>query len=167
VETDEKTIVVVRHAKSDWTTDEADFDRPLAPRGRRDARALGEILAEYDIDLLWCSPARRTMETWEQACLSGAAASRMDTRSTFYDTWSTALLNEMTTLDDSITTLAIINHQPTVGNLVVSLAQPSPLAERAGTVFPTASIAVLTHPGPWEAILQGDCVLTRFESPRG
>ena len=32
-----KTLYLVRHAKSDWHTGEADFDRPLNRRGRRDA----------------------------------------------------------------------------------------------------------------------------------
>ena len=40
-----KTLILMRHAKSDWSGDGlADFDRPLNPRGRRSAAALGDWL---------------------------------------------------------------------------------------------------------------------------
>ena len=32
-----KTLILVRHAKSDWPEDTDDFDRPLAERGMHDA----------------------------------------------------------------------------------------------------------------------------------
>src|SRR6266508_2394367 len=65
----ERTLVVVRHAKSDWTHPVPDEERPLAERGRRDAPATGRWLAEHvgDLDLVVCSPARRARETWRLA----------------------------------------------------------------------------------------------------
>jgi len=33
----ERTLILLRHAKSDWSGDEADIARPLAKRGRRQA----------------------------------------------------------------------------------------------------------------------------------
>lgn len=61
--------VVLRHAKSAWPTGVADHERPLAPRGRRDAPAAGRALAESDClpDLALCSTAVRARQTWELA----------------------------------------------------------------------------------------------------
>ncbi|MFB9579559.1 hypothetical protein [Streptomyces yanii] len=41
---DSRCLVVLRHAKSAWLDDVADHERPLAPRGRRDAPAAGPWL---------------------------------------------------------------------------------------------------------------------------
>ncbi|MCL2482002.1 MAG: histidine phosphatase family protein [Propionibacteriaceae bacterium] len=161
-----KTIIVVRHAKSEWGTGEPDFDRPLARRGFRDAYALGAILAPYCIDLVWCSPARRTRETWEQACAGGAHGDQVDVRRSFYGMWSESLISEMAALDESLAVLAIVNHQPTVGDLVYTLAQPSSLAQQAAEFFPTAAVAILTHAGDWGTIGEHTCTLEKFTRAR-
>ena len=62
-----RTLVLIRHAKSDWSNDLPDDERPLAPRGRRQAPAIGPWLVEHDLvpDLAVVSIARRAQETWE------------------------------------------------------------------------------------------------------
>lgn len=45
---DSRCLVVLRHARSAWPDDVADHERPLAPRGRRDAPAVGRRLREAD-----------------------------------------------------------------------------------------------------------------------
>src|SRR5215469_17757042 len=64
-----RRLVLLRHAKSDWPEDVADHDRPLAPRGRRDAPLVGRWLARagYVPDIAICSTARRAQETWRLA----------------------------------------------------------------------------------------------------
>lgn len=64
---DSRRLVVLRHAKSAWPDDGADHERPLAPRGRRSAPAAGRRLREADCvpDLVVCSTARRTRQTWD------------------------------------------------------------------------------------------------------
>ena len=57
-----KTILLLRHAKSDWGDPGlADFDRPLAKRGRKDAPRMGEVLALFNCvpDRILSSSARR------------------------------------------------------------------------------------------------------------
>jgi len=44
-----KTLVLMRHAKSNWSGDLSDFDRPLNERGIRSARALGNWLRVNDL----------------------------------------------------------------------------------------------------------------------
>ena len=64
-----RTLLLVRHAKArkaDRQLSTAiDLARPLSGRGRKDARRMGKRLAKLDLepDLIWTSPARRTLET--------------------------------------------------------------------------------------------------------
>ncbi len=164
--TPQKTILVLRHAKSDWGAGLPDYHRPLNERGRQGAKTMGEKLAAYDIDLAWCSGAARTVETWELAQKAGAGATRTDTRQGFYDTWARDLMEEMVLLDETVSTLLIVNHQPTVSVLVALLAGPSPLVSQATSHYPTAGLAVLTHDGPWSSLVPGAAVLRSFESPQ-
>lgn len=62
------TLIVMRHAKSSWNSAaDSDFDRPLAERGTRDARRMGEWLAGRgrEVDRIVSSPALRTRQTVE------------------------------------------------------------------------------------------------------
>ncbi|MER7208443.1 histidine phosphatase family protein [Streptosporangium sp. NPDC000239] len=61
----------------------ADEDVPLTPLGRRQASALGRRLArERGPDVVWCSPYRRAVQTWELAAaeLSAVPEVRFDAR---------------------------------------------------------------------------------------
>jgi phosphohistidine phosphatase len=61
-----KTLYLVRHAKSSWDDPSLDdIDRPLNPRGKRDAPEMGERLKKLKIlpDLLITSPGKRARST--------------------------------------------------------------------------------------------------------
>jgi phosphohistidine phosphatase len=61
-----KTLYLVRHAKSTWDDPGLnDQDRPLNPRGRRDARDMAQrLLARgVSVDLIISSPALRALTT--------------------------------------------------------------------------------------------------------
>ena len=163
----DKIIIIIRHAKSEWGTGVPDIERPLMERGRRDARAIGPLLAPYSIDLAWVSAAQRTQETWALACETGASALDTDVRNSFYGTWVYSLVNEMTVLEESVSTLAIVNHQPLVGDLVDTLAEPSELTSQATEHFPTSGVAILTHRGDWGSIRPRTLVLESFWKVRG
>jgi len=161
-----KTLIIIRHAKSDWSTGAPDFDRPLLERGQRDAFAIGSLLEHHDIDLVWCSAAKRAQETWDRACLGGAHARSVDSRRSFYGTWTDSLISEMTALDESVSMLALVNHQPTVGDLVDTLAEPSALTTQVAQHFPTAGVAILTYQGSWKELSPGSTVLQSFTRAR-
>jgi len=60
-----KCVILVRHAKSDWSVDADDFDRPLNERGKRDAPVMAERLLKrkLQIDAFVSSPAKRALRT--------------------------------------------------------------------------------------------------------
>ncbi|MEW9919803.1 histidine phosphatase family protein [Marimonas sp. MJW-29] len=60
-----KRLILMRHAKSDWSGSGQDHDRPLNPRGRRSAGAMGDWLREQGLlpDEVLSSSSMRTRET--------------------------------------------------------------------------------------------------------
>ncbi|MEY4322398.1 MAG: hypothetical protein RL410_179, partial [Actinomycetota bacterium] len=60
------TLVLLRHAKSEWPADTADLERPLNSRGQRDCVAVAAAIEAHGLlmDLVLVSPARRTQETF-------------------------------------------------------------------------------------------------------
>ena len=61
-----KTLILIRHAKSDWSGDGLpDFDRPLNERGKKDAPVMATRLLDKKIpvDLFIASPAKRAAKT--------------------------------------------------------------------------------------------------------
>ncbi|HLA54944.1 MAG TPA: histidine phosphatase family protein [Flavobacterium sp.] len=60
-----KTLILIRHAKSDWNSPTGDYDRQLAESGKRDAKAISskayELLPDHYI--VWSSPANRAQQT--------------------------------------------------------------------------------------------------------
>jgi len=65
-----KTLLVLRHGKSDWSTGEDDFDRPLVSRGRLGSRKMGAWIRHRKLrpDVVLSSPAERARGTTEAAC---------------------------------------------------------------------------------------------------
>ena len=61
-------LILLRHAKSDWSVgDGTDFSRPLAPRGERELAVIASAVKPYlagRISCL-CSPAMRTRQTFD------------------------------------------------------------------------------------------------------
>ncbi|HOC14505.1 MAG TPA: histidine phosphatase family protein [Propionicimonas sp.] len=162
-----KTLIVLRHAKSSWHTDAPDLRRPLSERGRRDAVVAGGMLADYHIDVVLASTAVRVQQTWERAQLGGAECADVRSSEAIYHAWPGELLAELHELDESLHTALLIGHQPTLGDLITTLAKPSALADQVVRKFPTSGLAVLTYRGAWKTLSAGKATLKRFEVPRG
>lgn len=66
-----RTLVLLRHAKAEESPDAPDADRPLTARGQADSAAAGAWLARHTLlpDVVLCSTARRTRQTWHGVAL--------------------------------------------------------------------------------------------------
>jgi phosphohistidine phosphatase len=103
-----RLLWLLRHAKAaaDPPAGGSDHERPLAPRGRRDAAALGLRLRAGDLgfgaaaqpDLLLASTATRTTETAAKVVASLGVP--VDRRRRLYYGSPTEVLAEIRTLDD-------------------------------------------------------------------
>lgn len=158
----------MRHAKSDYPLDVADHDRPLAPRGIRQAGLAGDWLRAHapTIDRVLCSTATRTRETLLNARID--APVRYSER--LYATTPGTLIDEINTMDDGVGTLLVIGHEPTMSTLALGLGGAeganTSAGERISAKFPTSAIAVLTVPCAWKELGLGMATLIDFEVPR-
>jgi phosphohistidine phosphatase len=160
--TAERTLVLLRHAKSAWPDGVADEDRPLADRGRRDAPAAGWWLAQHrpDIDLVVCSPALRTRQTWAlvAAELVGTPVFRVDSRC--YEASARGLLSVVRELPDDVATVLLVGHSPGLAVLVHTLSG-------ADVQLKTSAVVVLRGQGDWAGAGPKWATLDASETPRG
>ncbi len=168
-----KMLYLLRHAKSSWENPGlADRERPLAPRGRKAARAIGRHLACVDArpELVLCSPALRAIQTLERllAGFAGGVAPAIEVRDALYPGCREALLKTVRALPVSAERVLLISHDPGLHALAVLLAaegEPARLAALRAK-FPTAALAVLTL-GDWVEAGAGTARLEEFVRPRG
>lgn len=157
-----RRLVLLRHAKSDYPEGVVDHERPLAPRGRRDAPLVGRWLARSGIapDTVVCSTARRAQETWDLAAaeLPGPPAARLEPR--VYEATVLGLLMLVRELPDADRTALIVGHNPGLAELAVGLVAPPPPGS-----FPTAAVAVVGLPGDWSRVVPGQARLLAFAVP--
>lgn len=137
-------LLVMRHAKSDWSGFQADIDRPLNKRGRRDADTMGARLLAMQLvpDRIVSSPSQRTRDTIEglQRHLE------LDADSIEYDPMlylaSKSLLLDC--IRDNIREgerLMILAHNPGIDDLVERLSdRPLPLTDSM-KLMTTAAVA--------------------------
>lgn len=166
-----RTLLVVRHAKSDRGAEVADHDRPLNGRGRRDAPALGRWLAEHvpAIDVVLCSSAVRAQQTWRLAAAELARPPRPDVRPSLYLAGRDSALAQLRDVEPDARVVALVGHEPTQSALtahLVGAAEPL-AAQRFEAGFTTSAVAVLRLPGAWAALAPRTCRLVDFAAPRG
>jgi phosphohistidine phosphatase len=147
-----------------------DRDRPLAKRGRRDAPAIGRWLRDHGYlpDVVVCSAARRTRQTWKlvAAELGGSPSVRFEPRA--YAASALTLLYLVRELPGTYRAALLIGHNPGLADLAASLTEP-PAGDDAppspGIRFPTAAVAVLEFPGDWADLAPGRARLLDSVTP--
>ena len=166
------TLVLLRHAKSAWPPGVPDDERPLNPRGRRDAPVAGAVLAAGPpIDLALVSPAQRARETFQLATsvLPTVPPHRIDER--VYDADVVDLLAAISEVADDVDRLLVVGHNPGTEMLAFWLAANTPTADylNMSTKYPPAAIAEIDLPNPWRDIrlARGTGALVSFVIPRG
>jgi phosphohistidine phosphatase len=157
--TSTRTLWLLRHAKTvtDPPPGGTDFDRVLAPRGRRDATALGELFAGSGNGLptqlehvprpqvALVSPAARTTATAELVLGAVSDPPELRFEEGLYQADPNDVLGYLHGLSDEFTAAMVVGHNPTAHALSQGLIRASDkkghsLAVRAG--FPTCALGV-------------------------
>jgi phosphohistidine phosphatase len=157
---------LLRHAKSDRDEGVDDHERQLSRRGREAARRVGESLptALGALDLVLCSPSRRTMETAELVLAGFAGPPRILYEEGLYLARHAALLRRLRGLDESTGTVLVIGHNPGLHQLAISLAateSPAYPTLVAGK-FPTTVRASFAIDGKWADLARSRHALTDY-----
>jgi phosphohistidine phosphatase len=165
-----KTLLLLRHAKSAWDRPVPDHDRPLAPRGRRAAPAMGRHLAARGIvpDAVLCSTAQRTRQTWE-GMASELGHPRVEWRREIYEASPSDLLDVVRGVGDGVERLMVVGHNPGLHRLALSLtgSGETGLRQRLREKFPTAALAVLElDSDAWAVVEPGTAALVHYVRPK-
>ena len=165
-----RQVYVLRHAKSSWGEgDLPDHERPLAPRGRKDARKAAEYLRKHGIApaLVLCSTALRTRQTLEAvAGALGAVETRLEPE--LYAAGVDALLERLRRVPDGTGSVLLVGHNPGCQELALRIARPGKLRERVESKFPTCALATLeVSSAAWRTLADGDGRLTALFEPKG
>lgn len=110
-----KTIILFRHAKSDWNASSgADHDRPLAERGRKAADRMGRFLAEKGEvpHLAISSTAVRARDTLDRAVRAGQWSCRVEQLDDLYLPSSYGLLHVLRQREEPLTSVMLVGHEP-------------------------------------------------------
>lgn len=162
-----RTLVLMRHAKSDYPAGVSDHERPLAARGRHEAGLAGQWLRDNApaIDAILCSSAVRTRQTLKRTGVE-APVSYLDE---LYGAAPGTMIAEINRVEDGVETLLVVGHEPTISDVALGLAGPGSdraAAEQIYLKYPTSAIAVLRVPGPWAELELSGAELTSFHVPR-
>lgn len=158
-----KTIILLRHGKSDWEADyDGDHERPLAARGQKGARKMGRFLttARTVPDRAITSSAVRARETLATAAEAGGWTGPARVTDALYEATPEAVLAEIQTEPDDANTLIVVGHQPTWSGLVSMLIGGGRIEVKTATV---AQIDVEVE--RWADVQPGRGVLAMLLSP--
>jgi phosphohistidine phosphatase len=161
-----KTLTLVRHAKSSWKDERLDdHDRPLAPRGHRDAPRIGKRLARrgLDPDLLLTSTAARARATADYlAAALGLGSSRIRVERRVYLASPGELLDIITGLDDELGSVLLVGHNPGLTELA-NMLLPSLHLDN----LPTAGVvAIKCDTARWQNLDSAALALDFCEFPK-
>lgn len=155
-----KTLLLARHAKSDWGLHGlTDHDRPLNGRGRRDAPAMAARLLEEGVRVqrIVSSSAVRARSTADEY----AAAFKIPAleEGALYGASARTILEVASTLPDDVDVAMLVGHNPGMTDAVAELTG-------AFVEFPTSAVAeCAVDVGSWAELIEGSGRLLRLRTP--
>ncbi len=167
-----KQLVLLRHFKSSWHEHgAADRDRPLAPRGQRDAVSMAEAIVAHDFvpDRILCSPARRTRETL--AALEPGLGDGRDIVfiEALYSGPDQDYRDIIATEGGDVDRLMVIGHNPRIHATALELighGGSKAVRNLLATKYPTGSLSVIEFDAEsWSTIAEGSGQLVAFIRP--
>ncbi|ACZ30449.1 putative phosphohistidine phosphatase, SixA [Xylanimonas cellulosilytica DSM 15894] len=168
----ERRLVLLRHAKAEPGHDlDSDELRPLAPKGRDQAGGVGKAFGAAGLapQVALVSTALRTRQTWDLLAKKlGGAPPELRLEPELYLASVADVLELVRALGDTVTTVLVVGHEPTMAATAAHLAGPgsddAALAQvRVGV--PTAAWSVLESDEDWRGWGRGKARLLSVSRP--
>lgn len=130
-------LLVLRHGQArEAPPGGADIDRPLSASGRKAAATLGPVAQRLAPELVLCSTALRTRQTLEALELDPSVDVAYE--SGLFGAEADELLEHVREVDDDVSVVLLVGHNPGVHNLVIELTGGDRVPQ-----FKPATLAVL------------------------
>ncbi len=146
-----RTLMLLRHGKSDWEVDVDDFNRPLKKRGKKAAVRIGQWMRKKKLNpgLIVTSPAVRALTTAE---ITGEELGFVDSEiirdQRLYEAELADFKFVLSACPADIGRILLVGHNPGLETLlhylVAGIETPAD-----GKLLATATLAVLTMPSDW------------------
>ncbi len=161
-----RTLLLLRHGKSDWTQFTRDFQRPLKRRGIRGAQAIGKWLLQHQLipDYLISSPAVRALHTAELVSQAvGLDQGIITQEPDIYEASVRDLLAVLSGIPSHTQCVMLVGHNPGLEDLILHLAvNRIPAADK---LMPTAALASFNMPDDWTELSPGCAELISIIRP--
>ena len=164
-----RTLILLRHGKSDWSTGDDDFDRPLKKRGRNASIQAGKWLSVHERipDFVITSPAKRAMQTAELACeVMGIKKKNIYKQKHIYLASPEDLLYVLEDCPTEARRVMLVGHNPGLEELLYYLLNGRLTIPEDGKIMPTATLALLGMPDNWAKLDSGSANLEFLVRPR-
>jgi phosphohistidine phosphatase len=167
-----RRLMLLRHAKSDWTAPGArDHDRPLSTRGREAPPKMGAYMARHALvpDLIVASTAARVTETLALLLPAFKTPPKTVPDARLYEAEADALLGVIKETPHAVHSLLLVGHNPALAELASLLMAAGDVEARARLIekFPTTALAVIDFPlDDWGKIHGKSGRLDRFVVPK-
>ncbi len=157
-----KSVILIRHVKSDHSNMLADIDRPIRNDRKEDAKEVAKDIKKRgdSPQHLICSPAKRTLQTASLLAHSwDYPEKKIAIAESLYECTANDILNLIKNTDEKFDTIAIVCHNPAITDFVNQYSDA-----RIDNVPTTGAVKVDFGKGKWKEIKTGK--LNWFLSPK-
>ena len=172
-----KTLILLRHAKSDWSGSNifletvSDIERPLSKKGYEACRKISQffVSTKLRVDLAEYSSARRATDTFN-AIKESLHFSFQRQNSKLYTFNAKTLLHVISNTSDKVETYLLVGHNPAIEDLISELVPPDHNSKDLAILrskYPTGAIAFLKlNIFKWNELTPNCGCLKAFLRPR-
>jgi phosphohistidine phosphatase len=160
-----KTLILVRHAKSDWSHEGlSDIERPLNDRGRKDAPEMAKRLRKkgLKIDLFLSSPAKRAFRTARFFAEEfDVKKDDIQVEKKLYGAMPNQFEEVIASLKDKDDIIAIFSHNPGITDFANSLCEV-----RTDNIPTCGMFAVQADVDSWAAFAKAEKKFLFYDYPK-
>lgn len=145
-----KYLTIIRHAKSDWSVNTDDFNRPLNERGKHAVPLVGQFLKNKNIqpDFILSSPAKRAQKTAQGICKSiHHPTKNILFKMDIYTGDTKEIKKIIEEIDDNYNDVFLFGHEPVLSSIIEIFTKEK--LEK----FPTCAVYRITFDvSNWKAV---------------
>ena len=120
-----KKLTIIRHAKSDWSFDVPDMDRPISKRGKNDVKIMAKLIDTIKCfpQIIYSSPSKRTVETYKLFSKYSCVFKNIEFQEAdqLYDFSGYNVLEFIRNIDDAYSSVMLFSHNNSCSFLTAEL----------------------------------------------
>lgn len=148
-------LLLMRHAKAEAMGEHGDYDRPLAPKGLKQAKKVAKGLRDMKLapEIIDCSAALRARQTCGRLLKVFGDKTQVDYHQSLYDGGLQSVFDELAHAKGKTRVMMVLGHEPTISICGQWLASEESQADRVDLLnlgVQTAGVLVLGSNKPFD-----------------